>query len=224
MIDSLGFGAKDFKQIWQGNATGRQVCAISCDDDEQEGIEDVSFLEHFPHLEQLDVQGICFHREKPIDPFPNLVPINLSMCPHLRSLTELRVRYQGLAPSMTAEVTIPAHLHLQQTLILGAERLHLRLESPQKTASNLKEMIIGSIAPDSHFTGVGLFELMDALVGRGIAVGTAVACGDDFAYKGKRMCLYTRRQGECARSYQEVVEGLRGCSCRKCWTCLYENM
>lgn len=104
-----------------------------------------------------------------------------------------------------------------------AQRLHLRLESPQKTASKLEEMIVGSYEPDPQINGADLFELMDALVGRGMSVGTAVAGGDGCAYSSKQLCFYTRRKGEPMKTYEEVVERTKGCFCGKCWYCLYND-
>lgn len=78
----------------------------------------------------------------------------------------------------------------------------------------------------TQVTSIGLFEVMDALMEIGRAVGTAVdredwVAGDSAS--SKKMCLYTRRLGESQKSYPELVKGLQGCFCGKCLDCLYDE-
>ena len=220
-LDSAALAAEHFEEVWR--AVGHQVDTFDCYDQHQNGVNDFSFLQAFPKLEQLTIKADWDNDwvgliECPVE----YVPVNLSLCPRLHNLTHLKVLYVDLKPLKIIQVTIPGHLPLR-TLILTAQRLHLRLESANDTASRLEEMIVGSFEPEPQITGADLFELMDNLIGRGFVVGTAVSGGDGFAYSSKKVCFYTRRRGERPKTYEEVTERTTKCICGKCWCCLYGN-
>ena len=214
----------NFDNVWQNISA--QVYSLTCeidDDEERHGVEDWRFLEIFPDLEQLAFKREGDAVEEDWDPdFGSIgptVPVDFCSCPQLQHLTRLMISFVALDPNSTIEVTVPGHLRLQ-TLIVMVHRLHLKLESPQQTGSRLEELIVGSTEPSVQFRGADLFELMGALMSRGIAIGCAVDGAQ--AYSSRRMCLYTRVAGTPPKSYEEVVKVTKSCSCGACWKCAHD--
>ena len=210
----------NFDNVWQN--IGAQVYSLTCennDDEERGGVEDCRFLEIFPNLEQLafETEGDVID-DWDFGPIGPTVQIDFRSCPRLQHLTRLKVSFVAPDPNSTIDVTVPGHLRLQ-TLIVMVHRLHLKLESPQQTGSTLEEMIVGSTEPSVQFRGADLFELMDALMSRGIAIGTAVDGAQ--AYSSRKMCLYTKVAGTPPKSYEELVKVTKSCSCGACWSCAH---
>ena len=221
LVDVSTFKDRDarvqFDNVWQD--IGAQVYSLICNDDEErDGVKDCRFLDIFPNLEQLAFETKIDVPEWDFGPIGPTVPIDFHSCPRLQHLTRLRISFDALDPNSTIEVTVPGHLRLQ-TLIVMAHRMHLKLESPQLTGSRLEEMIVGSTKASVQFRGADLFELMGALMRRGIALDIAV--DGPQAYSSRRMCLYTKVAGTPQKSYEELVKVTNSCSCGACWNCAH---
>lgn len=208
-----------FDNVWQD--IGAQVYSLTCeidDDEERDGVKDCRFLDIFPNLEQLAFETKIDVPELDFGPIGSTTPIDFCSCPQLQHLTRLRISFVALDPNSTIEVSVPGHLRLR-TLIVMVHRLHLKLELPQQTGLRLEEMIVGSTKASVQFRGADLFELMAALMSRGIAIGCAVDGAQ--AYSSRRMCLYTKVAGTPPRSYEELVKVTKSCSCGACWNCAH---
>lgn len=113
-------------------------------DDSDCGRFDFYLLELFPNLEQLSVES-----EAALDlgvgprmPERGSVNIDLRRCPPLQFLTHLRISFVAAIPESTITVIIPGHLPLKSLMVL-ADNLNLRLESPPETGYRLEKVIVG---------------------------------------------------------------------------------